>query len=268
MSANNSKFQVFKFAAIVCLVCSLVVSVTAIGLRAKQQQNSLDEKRINILRAANLVDSEEKLSTQEIDERYEKITPAVVDFQTGELDTSVDAKTYDMYLAANNPQESKALDDDPASIKRRADKGSVYLLIENNEIKRVILPIQGYGLWSTMYGFTALTLDDTVEISGITFYSHGETPGLGAEITNPNWQKKWEGLEPYDDNGNPEVVVAKNANSERSNEVDAIAGATLTSRGVQSLMNFWLGEQGYGEFIKKLQEGEITAEELKNAKGV
>ncbi|WP_233119806.1 hypothetical protein [Rappaport israeli] len=75
MSANNSKFQVFKFAAIVCLVCSLVVSVTAIGLRAKQQQNSLDEKRINILRAANLVDSEEKLSTQAIDERYEKNHP-------------------------------------------------------------------------------------------------------------------------------------------------------------------------------------------------
>ncbi len=268
MSTNSSKLQIFKFAAIVCLICSLVVSLTAVALRSKQEENALNEKRINILRAAKLADNDEKLSPKEIDERFKKITPIIVSFGNGEIDSAKDPAVYDMYAAANDPKQSKALVDDPASIKRRADDGSAYLLIIDNKIERVIIPIQGYGLWSTLYGFTALKLEDNVKISGITFYAHSETPGLGAEITNPDWQVKWEGLEPYDQNGKPIIAVSKKANANSHNEVDAIAGATLTSRGVENLMNFWLGEQGYGSFIKNLQSGEISAETVKNADSI
>lgn len=268
MSANNSKLQIFKFATMVCLVCSLVVSATAVALRTKQEQNALNEKRINILRAAALAKTGEKLKASEIDALFEKITPVVVNLKTGELDTAKDAASYDMYLAANTAGEGRALSEDPASIKRIANDGSAYLLIVNDQIERVILPIQGYGLWSTMYGFTALTLEDNVAISSITFYAHGETPGLGAEITNPKWQSKWVGLKPYTTSGQAHIVVAKNADVSKGNEVDAIAGATLTSRGVEHLVNFWLGEQGYQRFIENLVSGKIEVPELQQTKGV
>lgn len=267
MSASKtSNFAIFRFAAIVCLVCSLVVSAAAVSLRSIQEKNALNEKRINILVAAGLAETGEKLSTQEIDKRYAQVIPVVVDLQTGNLDASEDAQTYDMYAAAQDAQQGRALSEDPASIKRIAHKGSAYLLVEDGAIKRVIVPIQGYGLWSTMYGFTALDVNgkDAV-ISALTFYRQAETAGLGSEITNPVWQQKWHGKLPYDANGNPQLKVPKRAAAGSDHEIDSISGATLTSRGVESMMNFWLGEQGYRSFIRQIQEGKISAADIASA---
>lgn len=265
MSANTktSNFAIFRFAAIVCLVCSLVVSAAAVSLRTTQEKNALNEKRINILVAAGLAKNGEKLSADEINKRYAEVVPVVVDFATGDIDKTVDANTYDMYAAAQDPKSGKALEEDPASIKRIAHKGSAYLLVDNDEIKRVVLPVQGYGLWSTMYGFTALDFaGNDAEITALTFYAHGETPGLGAEISNPVWQEKWKGAPPYDAAGQPQIKVLKRANPGHKNEIDSISGATLTSKGVESLMNFWLGQQGYQAFIKHIQEGKIRAADV------
>lgn len=264
----NSNFAVFRFAAIICLVCSLVVSAAAVSLRSIQEKNALNEKRINILIAAGLAEAGKKMTAQEIEERFEKITPVVVNLESGELASDKDPATYNMYQAAESKDEGKALTNDPANIKRIAEAGSAYLLIENDKISRVILPVQGYGLWSTMYGFTALSYEDEGDhatIKGLTFYQQGETPGLGARITEPAWQAQWDGVSPYDNQGKPRVEVVKNASPDKDWQVDAISGATLTSRGVQNLMNFWLGEQGYKPFLNRIQEGEITAETVKEA---
>lgn len=261
----NSKIAVFRFAAIVCLICSLVVSAAAVSLRSIQEKNALNEKRVNILIAAGLADSGQKLTAKEINERFEKITPVVVDLETGDIVTDKDPVSYDMYQAAQNNDEGRALSNDPANIKRIAKDGSAYLLIENGDIQRVILPVQGYGLWSTMYGFTSLTLDDKAVIKGLTFYQQGETPGLGARITEPQWQAEWEGIEPYNDQGTPHIQVTKSASPDKNWQVDAISGATLTSRGVEHLMNFWLGQEGYKPFLTRIQDGEITAETVSEA---
>ena len=267
MSAKNSNFTIFRFAAIVCLVCSLVVSAAAVSLRSIQDKNALNEKRINILVAAGLANSGERLPAGEIDKRYGEVIPVVVDLQTGELDKNEDADTYDMYAAAQDSQQGQALKEDPASIKRIAKKGSAYLLVEDGAIKRVIIPIQGYGLWSTMYGFTALDLKDNQPVvSALTFYKQAETAGLGSEITNPVWQQKWHGKLPYDANGTPQLKVPKRAAPGSDHEVDSISGATLTSKGVQYMMNFWLGEQGYQAFIRQIQEGKITAADVTSAR--
>lgn len=270
MSANSksSNFAIFRFAAIVCLVCSLVVSAAAVSLRSIQEKNALNEMRINILVAAGLAEKGEKLSLAEIDKRYDaNIVPVVVDLKSGDIDNSIDANTYDMYAAAQDAQRGTALTEDPASIKRIAHKGSAYLVMDNNEIKRVIIPIQGYGLWSTMYGFTALELDDGQPVvSALTFYKHAETAGLGSEITNPVWQAKWQGKHPYDAGGNPQLKVPKRAASGSDHEVDSISGATLTSKGVEYMMNFWLGEQGYQAFIRQIQEGKISAADVQSAR--
>ncbi|MBR1374872.1 MAG: Na(+)-translocating NADH-quinone reductase subunit C [Cardiobacteriaceae bacterium] len=263
---QQSKFQVLRFATIVCLACSILVSVSAVGLRPLQEANALNEKRINILRAAGLAGAEEKLSNSEINSKYQKVLPLVIDFDKGTLNDKEDPLKFDMYAAAKDPAKGRELGkEDPASIKRQALSGSVYVILDGERVERIVLPIQGYGLWSTMYGFLAVKLDqeNKASIGAINFYSQAETPGLGARITEPQWQAKWDGLVPDFASKNEPLHVVKNKADKAKNEVDGIAGATLTSRGVQNLVNYWLSDAGYRRFIENVQQGKITVEEMK-----
>ena len=120
-----------------------------------------------------------------------------------------------------------------------------------------MLPVHGYGLWSTLYGFHALE-EDGNDIFGLQFYQHGETPGLGAEVDNPRWKALWNGKKLRDDDGQLQITVAKTAPSAGADyHIDGLSGATLTSDGVDSLVRFWVGEAGYGPFLAKLSAGEI-----------
>lgn len=263
---KQSALGILKFATIVCLFCSLFVSTAAVSLRSFQKQNAENEKKVNILRAAGLAGAEERLSTQQINEKFAQIIPLVIDLKTGEPARDKNPLTYNMYNAAQSDNEGHALTDDPAGIKRIAKEGLAYVVADGDQISRLVLPIQGYGLWSTMYGFTALSFkDQQPTLTGITFYKHAETPGLGARITEPEWQEKWADIVPYDDNGNPHIDLVKVRNHEAKNQVDAIAGATLTSNGVEHMMNFWLGEQGYKPLVDHIRNGEITLANLRDA---
>ena len=263
---KQSALGILKFATIVCLFCSLFVSTAAVSLRGFQKQNAENEKKINILRAAGLVGAEERLSTEQINEKFAQIIPLVIDLRTGEPARDKNPLTYNMYNAAQSDNEGHALIDDPAGIKRIAKEGLAYVVADGDQISRLVLPIQGYGLWSTMYGFTALSFkDQQPTLTGITFYQHAETPGLGARITEPEWQEKWADIVPYDDNGNPHIDLVKVRSHEAKNQVDAIAGATLTSNGVEHMMNFWLGEQGYKPLVDHIRNGEITLANLRDA---
>lgn len=260
---QQSKFQVLKFATVICLACSLVVSTSAVALRSFQEKNALNEKRINILRAAGLTDKN-KLSSAEIDEKFHQIIPVVVNFKSGELNTSKNPQTYDMYAVAQS-KDGHSLENDPANIKRQADDGTAYIVIDGDKVTRIVIPIQGYGLWSTMYGFTAVNMNDKTNLAGLTFYSQAETPGLGAEVTNPKWQEKWIGIEPYNEQGVAHIEVKKTVDPNAKNQVDAISGSTLTSRGVENLMNYWLGDAGYREFIENVKNGKISLSDIKAA---
>jgi Na+-transporting NADH:ubiquinone oxidoreductase subunit C len=124
----------------------------------------------------------------------------------------------------------------------------------------VVLPIHGYGLWGTLYGFLSLEGDGNTVI-GLGFYEHKETPGLGAEVDNPKWKAIWPGKKVYDDQGEVAVQVVKGgvdkASDEAIHQVDGLSGATLTSRGVENLLRFWLGDEGFGPFLAKLRAGEV-----------
>ena len=154
---KQSALSVLKFATIVCLLCSLLVSTAAVSLRGFQKENADNEKKLNILRAAGLAGAEEHLSTQQINDKFTQIIPLVVDLATGKPVSDKNPLTYDMYNAARNENEGHALSDDPAGSKRIAKEGVAYVVADGDHISRLILPIQGYGLWSTMYGFTALS---------------------------------------------------------------------------------------------------------------
>ncbi len=252
---NDSRTKTVLVALLLCLVCSVIVSTAAVSLKPLQEANKALDKKRNILQIADMM--REDVS---IDEAFELIEARVVDLKTGEYIDSVDPAVYDQRKAAKDPAASRPLskDEDIASIRRRADQATVYLVRDEEKLETIILPIHGYGLWSTMYGFIALE-GDARTISGFGFYEHAETPGLGGEIDNPQWKAQWPGKLVYDDSGDVAIEVMKGAVGDTTPnlqyKVDGLAGATLTSRGVTNLLRFWLGEQGFKPYLQRIRQG-------------
>ena len=139
----------------------------------------------------------------------------------------------------------------------------VYLKMKEGSIDKLVLPVRGYGLWGTLYGYLALEGDLTT-ISGIGFYNHKETPGLGGEVDNSKWKASWKGVRLYDLDGQASVSLVKtrsDPSSEKAGyEVDALSGATFTTRGVENLVNFWAGELGFGVLIERLRRSSDLAQ--------
>jgi Na+-transporting NADH:ubiquinone oxidoreductase subunit C len=134
----------------------------------------------------------------------------------------------------------------------------VYLVNdEAGALDRIILPIRGYGLWSTLYGFVALESDANT-IVGLGFYEHAETPGLGGEVDNPSWKAKWSGKLAYK-NGDVAISVLKGAvnpaAADAQWQVDGLSGATLTTKGVHNLVQYWLGDDGFAPLLGNLRGG-------------
>ena len=247
-----SNAYVVGFATAVCLVCSIVVSTAAVALRDRQDRNKVLDRQTQVLVVAGLVDEGQKTSPEDVEQLFEdNIRIRVVDLTTGEYDDSVDAANYDQRKATKDPATSRAAPANNAGITRLPTYAVVYQRVEDEEVQSLILPIEGKGLWSTLYGYLALA-PDTTTIEGITFYEHGETPGLGGEIDNPNWKSVWIGRQAFDENWQPAVEVIKGLAgpvAEDPYRIDGISGATLTARGVSDLVRFWLGEDGFEPYL-------------------
>lgn len=255
MTIKDTKSNALWVALVLCLVCSVLVTVAAIGLRPTQQAAKLDDKRKNILRVVGLYEP-----GVDIDAAFAQITPKIVDLASGEWATDIDPARYDQYAAAKDPAQGGRVipgDEDIAKIKFKPRYATVYALNHpDGTLKTVILPVHGYGLWSTMYGFLAVEADGNTVV-GINFYQHGETPGLGGEVDNPKWKSLWLGKRIYDTQGQVALHLVKGgANSESpqfAHQVDALAGATLTSDGVSHLIEYWLSDAGFKPFLQHLQ---------------
>lgn len=248
--------KTFTVAAVLCVVCAVVVATAAVSLRPQQQLNKELDLKSNILASAGLLQA-----GVPIEKQFEAVTVKVVDMATGKFTDAVDPQSYNQRKASKDPAQSQALsgDEDIAKIKRRANYATVYLIETDSGIDKVILPVKGYGLWSTMYGFVALEAD-LATVAGIGFYEHAETPGLGGEIDNPSWKASWQGKRAYDSDGQLALTVIKGrVDTEREGanyQIDGLAGATLTTRGVDNLIRYWLGESGFAGFINHLKQGE------------
>lgn len=242
-------------AVAVCLVASMIVSAAAVSLRPTQEVNKLKDKQVNILQVAGVYEP----GVDVLQAFQASFEPQVLEIETGIFTDQFDAVTFDDRAAADDPALSVVLEDDPAAIVRQSKYVTVYLLRdENGVIDKVILPIHGYGLWSTLYGFIALE-ENGNDIYGLQFYEHAETPGLGAEVDNPRWKAQWSGKKLADDAGNLQISVAKAVGpAGPDHHIDALSGATLTTVGVDNLVKFWMGEQGYARFLENLQTGRIS----------
>ncbi|WP_226551912.1 Na(+)-translocating NADH-quinone reductase subunit C [Celeribacter naphthalenivorans] len=242
-------------AVALCLVASMVVSAAAVALRPIQDENKLRDKRINILQVAGVYDE-----NTPVNEAFEAFEPHVLDLSTGEFTDAFETSEFDALADARDPSIMRPIDEDPAGLGGQMQAYRlVYLLRDDSgALDKVVMPIEGYGLWSTLYGFIALE-ENGNDIFGLQFYQHGETPGLGAEVDNPRWKALWRGKKLFAEDGDLAITVAKTPPPEGTDYyVDALAGATLTSRGVDNLVRFWMGEAGYGSFLEHLQAGEVN----------
>tara|TARA_B100000575_G_scaffold260465_1_gene233468 strand:- start:535 stop:1308 length:774 start_codon:yes stop_codon:yes gene_type:complete len=252
---NESIIKTVGVAFAVCLVCSLIVSSSAVSLRDLQEENKLNDKRIKILQVADIYDPNQSISSQ-----FEKLESKFVDFDNGLIldkfeDINIDE--YDQIIATKNPSMSKPVptSQDIAIIKNRENIGKIYILRDqNNTINKLILPIRGYGLWGTLYGYMSIE-DDFNTVAGIEFYDHKETPGLGAEVDNLKWKSSWKGKKIYKNNEVVLTVIKGKVDPmdlDNSYKVDGLSGATLTSRGVTNMVSYWFSDSGYANILKNL----------------
>jgi Na+-transporting NADH:ubiquinone oxidoreductase subunit C len=206
VASNDTIGKTVGVALALCIVCSVVVSTAAVMLKPAQVANKQQDFKRNILAAAGMLESGKK-----VEEQFSAVTTKLVDMETGtftELPGGPDA--YDQRSASKDPATSSVLpaELDLAKIKRRANVAEVYLVEKDGQLDTVILPIKGYGLWSTLYGFLALG-SDLNTVKGLGFYEHGETPGLGGEVDNPKWKELWIGKKAYTDSGEVGLTVIK-----------------------------------------------------------
>ena len=252
---NESIGKTIAVAFAVCLVCSLVVSTSAVSLRDLQKENKLNDKRIKILQVANIYDPELPIA-----EQFLELESKFIDFNTGiTMDeyNNFDIDDYDQVIATkdSNLSTKVPVSEDIAIIKNRENVGKIYILRnEIGNIDKLILPIRGYGLWGTLYGYISIE-NDFNTVSGIEFYEHKETPGLGAEVDNPKWKAQWKGKKIYKNN-QVELAVIKgrveDGDSNSSYKIDGLSGATITSRGVTNMVAYWFGESGYSSLLREL----------------
>lgn len=243
-------------AFILCVVCSAIVATTAVMMKPRQLAEKEQDRIRNILAIAGLL--QEGVPLQE---QYKQVTPRVIDFTTGRF---TDAMTVEQVLdpkkLTRSDKTSTDLDEeqDVAKIGRREQYGVVYLVEQGGQLNRIILPIRGYGLWSTLWGFVALEADLNT-VAGFGYYQHAETPGLGGEVDNPAWKALWPGKQLFGADHTVAITVIKgkvDANTTGAiHKVDGLSGATLTSKGVHNMMHFWMGRDGYGPFLQNLKNG-------------
>jgi Na+-transporting NADH:ubiquinone oxidoreductase subunit C len=257
---QRSSTYIIGFATAVCLVCGVVVATSAVALKDRQEANALLDRRMKVLVVAGIMKEGEKLAPAKITELFEsRIKPRLVDMQTGTFveQGDLDPTTYEPSDAAKDPTKSYDPGPNKAKVKRVPNVHIVYQVMEGEKSIMLVLPVEGKGLWSTLYGYLALGPDSDT-IKGLTFYQHGETPGLGGEVDNPKWKALWPGRDAFDDEWKPAIKVTKGRAGtveEAPHEVDGLSGATITANGVTYLLRFWLGEQGFGPFLANLRKG-------------
>lgn len=260
MANINSTRYTILFATTVCVVCAALVATAAVSLKPAQVANARLYMEKNVLVAAGLAEHGQAMTVPEVQAVFDRAIQArLVDSATGELVPAdkMDARRYDQRAARNDPAASRAAPSNPAGIRRVPNLGTVYFIMKDGQVDQVVVPVEGPGMWGAIYGFLALAPDGNT-VRGLTYYEHKETPGLGAEISNPGWLDLWRGRLGYDNKGEVAIKVIKGPAGKPEvdpHHIDGLSGATVTGNAVTRLMQFWLSPDGYGKFLQRYREG-------------
>lgn len=253
---NDSLAKTLTVALLVALFGSILVSSAAVLLRPRIEANLEQERQRNLMEIVQRLPGVEELFERVEDAAVEAF---VVDLATGAIDRTLRAQDVDPRSAARDVGRSIAIppDRDIAGLKSIGRYEVVYLVRANNELRLVVLPVRGQGFASTLYGYLGLA-GDANTVVGLGFYEHGETPGIGGQIDNAEWRGKWQGKKVHDPEGQLRIGVTRGTlppnDPAALYQVDGLTGATFTSQGVNNLVRFWLGDDGFGPFLSRIAE--------------
>ncbi|MBT8333848.1 MAG: Na(+)-translocating NADH-quinone reductase subunit C [Desulfobacterales bacterium] len=254
--ADEHPLKPFYSVLVLAFGCSALVATAAVGLAPLQEANRSIDKKKNILNAAGIYQKDKP-----VEDQFSAIETRIIELASGEFVANEEsaAKGTAQIPPAVAMDASRELkrEEDIAGIRALEKYSYVYLVKNNDQIDQVVLPVRGKGLWSTMYAYVALDSDMTT-LRGVSFYEHGETPGLGGEVENPRWQSGWQNKKVYSPDGEVEFSIVRSSSEsspeEAAYQVDGLSGATLTSQGVETLMQFWFGEHGFRPFFNQIKK--------------
>ena len=259
MGNNDTVKKTLLVALSLCVVCSVLVSAAAVLLRPLQEENRQLDIKKKLLLTAGLIG--EDATRERIEGAFENVAVHIIELSSGRRAEHISGETFVQEKAAKDPKLGTTIEAsaDLAGIKRRSRYAKVYLIQKDGQLDQIILPIKGKGLWSTLYGFLSLEAD-TRTVRGLGYYQHGETPGLGGEVDNPRWKNQWRGKILFDEDFNIIIDVLKGpvvaGNPQAQSQVDGLSGATITSNGVEQMLKYWLGDNGFAPFLKRIRGGE------------
>ena len=227
---NRSKLYSVVFVLIITVFWGFVLSFAATSLREPQQANEALNMRTNILVAVGLMGRDDALEPEQRNKLYEESVESFLVDHEGKVIAGSSAVGVDLEEELENP--------DPAAWRL-----PVFVVTEGGRASVYAIPVFGKGLWSTLYGYLALS-DDLDTVQGITFYKHGETAGLGAEIEQAWFQDNFVGKKIFDGNELRSIQVVKGKvgdvfsnSADHTYAVDGISGASMTGRGVTNLLD-------------------------------
>jgi len=256
---KDSPLRALLTVLVTAVVCSFFVSASVVLLRPIQLNNKLLERSGNVLSLTGLLPADGEIGEERLLELFKSLDARVVNIDDAALDSAFDPYTFDGRKASADPELSIAVPpgEDIASLGRRSQYKTIYLVWKDGRVDRVVLPIRGAGMWSMIYGYIALESDFNT-IAGVKFYEQNETPGLGDQIATPHWQSKWVGKQLFDAQGEMLFRVAEGPVKEGASgaeyQVDALTGATITANAVSALVRYWFGPHGYGPLLAQLRE--------------
>lgn len=254
--SKESTVKTILVATGLSVACSIALATAVTVLKPIQQENRNLDKQRKILAVLGVL-PEGQGSAAEVASAFAQLERYQVDFATGEHRRIALDDPFDMRKAVKAPDTSRALtaQEDVAKVRRVPLSGDVYVLRVSNDESRIALPMSGAGLWSTLHGYLVVKQDANT-VAGITFTEHAETPGLGGEVDNPNWQAQWVGKQLFGEDGEPRLGLAKNIDPSRPEaayQVDALSGATLTGNGVSNMVQYWMGDSGFKKFLDNVR---------------
>ncbi|RAP33558.1 NADH:ubiquinone oxidoreductase subunit C [Candidatus Marinamargulisbacteria bacterium SCGC AG-410-N11] len=222
---QSNTFKTFSFAIVMCLVCGFLLTLTAVGLKERQEANQLIDKQKNILRALSLLDETKKVSGKEVESLYKDNVKALFVNSNGELEKQASNKNFPLFLVE-----------------------------KKGKVTSYAIPFEAYGLWSWIKGYIGMEGDGET-ICGFTVYSHAETPGLGGECEKPWFKNQFKNQKITNQKGDfvSITVVKGKARPDNKNEVDGMSGATITGKGIEKYLKEDLKK--YESFAKRLRNG-------------
>lgn len=272
---KDSLTNTLLVATVLCLVCALVVSAAAVVLKPIQSKNAQLDRKKNILVVTGFT-KQDIDSAGGIEKLFaERFDVQIIDLRTGERASEeckaavekakdrpiqdIDSEFDQLWASKTPPSKGLSVEltkqEDICGIKKREIYSQVFVLKDKSgKPERYVFPVRGNGLWSLMQGYLAVE-PDFQTVAGLTFYQQAETPGLGGEVENPQWKSKWLEKKIYTDSGEVALKVIKGDQSSNPNGVDALSGATITSNGVSNMIEFWMGDEGFGPYIQRQESG-------------